>query len=318
MRLAAVLVQASCAMALNIVVEGWLNISHSYSVIAQFLVLELLTRDGVDLRFRQLPYFHDAWASMRTRVMLPDAEDARLRGVLTAPEEVAGWADVVLRVGMDFGSSSSGAPTIIFATAEIGTQLQAGIAGHTLPADADVTVVTPSVWSMYGLVRLGVPAARVHVIPHGFEPGIFRPASGAEKRSLQGVLGWQGRFVFLHVGAMTRNKGVGALLQAFVTFTDSLPKGTSALSPLLVLKGNEALFGSSSFLNSPDMLVARRSSADSAGSVGSAGGGVDTVLVSPGDLVEEGLLQYHGATLSFREMAALYQVSVGDAQLLFF
>jgi hypothetical protein len=117
---------------------------------------------------------------------------------------------------------------------------------------------------------------------------------------------------------MTRNKGVGALLQAFVTFTDSLPKGTSALSPLLVLKGNEALFGSSSFLNSPDMLVARRSSADSAGSVGSAGGGADTALVSPGDLVEEGLLQYHGATLSFREMAALYQVSVGDAQLLFF
>ena len=79
-----------------------------------------------------------------------------------------------------------------------------------------VTVLAPTVWAKRGLAVGGVQPASIHVIPHGVDTSIFFPLPTRGARdALRAKLGWTGNFVFLCVGAMTKNKGVVHLLRAF-------------------------------------------------------------------------------------------------------
>jgi glycosyltransferase involved in cell wall biosynthesis len=60
---------------------------------------------------------------------------------------------------------------------------------------------------------------------------------------------WQERVVFLHVGAMTPNKGVPALLDAFSSVVASWTPSSVMAPPLLVLKGLDELYSSSAALD---------------------------------------------------------------------
>jgi glycosyltransferase involved in cell wall biosynthesis len=106
-------------------------------------------------------------------------------------------------------------------------------------AQTSTHIVTPSRWSRDGLVLAGADPSRVTIIPHGVDCTIFRPSSTEERQS------WRRAnrispdcLTFLHVGAMTGNKGVQDLLRAFAIIAQLLPDAH------LVLKGNDALYDS--------------------------------------------------------------------------
>ena len=79
-----------------------------------------------------------------------------------------------------------------------------------------VQIVTPSKWSGDGFVNSGVPPGQVHVLPHGVDTSVYRPATATERAHLRTKRGWTGRFVFLVVASSRlADKGVPEAISAF-------------------------------------------------------------------------------------------------------
>jgi glycosyltransferase involved in cell wall biosynthesis len=107
----------------------------------------------------------------------------------------------------------------------------------------DVVLVTPSKWSELGLVRSGADARRVAVVPCGVDASVFHPVTSPERERLRAARGWQDRFVFLNVSAMSLNKGIDLLLKAFARVA------AKHAHAHLVLKGVDAVYKSRLWAN---------------------------------------------------------------------
>src|SRR5918998_2543403 len=104
---------------LQIIVEGWRFIYHSYCVANQFQLLEMLDRPRgqIELFHRDMPYIDAAW---QTKFSLFDRPNETLLRSINSPA-VNQSADVTLRMycPWDFSASSSAA-TWVFAATEWG------------------------------------------------------------------------------------------------------------------------------------------------------------------------------------------------------
>jgi glycosyltransferase involved in cell wall biosynthesis len=210
-------------------VEGWRFLSHSYSIVNCWQLLELAQRPEISLSCSEMPYPSRAPA----RLGWGEAEAARLRAI-AGPDGAP--ADAVIRVFSppDF-SAASARRTAVFAVTEWGRIGEWGRiapgARQAPPLGEGVSVFTPSRWSMEGLVRDGVAPERIAVVPHGVDTGRFAPAAPETRAQLRRRFGWEDRLVFLNVGSLSLRKGIPRLLKAFARFAGHEPRA------LLVLKG---------------------------------------------------------------------------------
>ncbi|MEG4112358.1 MULTISPECIES: glycosyltransferase family 4 protein [unclassified Microcoleus] len=228
---------------MQIIVEGWRFIYHSYCVANQFQLLEMLDRprSQIELFHRDMPYIDAAW---ETKISLFDSPNETLLRSIKSPA-VNQSADVTLRMycPWDFSASSS-AQTWIFAATEWGivtsTVLQAmGVKSIAQTAvNSETKIITPSAWSKAGLIRSGVEEDRIAVVPLGVDLQIYYPAAGDRRQSLRQSFGWSNYFIFLNIGGQTDRKGIRPLLKAFAAVVDKYPDAR------LVLKGSEVLYPS--------------------------------------------------------------------------
>ncbi|MCC3466617.1 MAG: glycosyltransferase family 4 protein [Microcoleus sp. PH2017_06_SFM_O_A] len=236
---------------MQIIVECWRFICHSYCVFNQFQLLEMLVgvsrgvshrpRGQIELFHRDMPYVDAAW---ETKVSLFDRPNDRLLRSIPSPRENQS-ADVTLRMHCpwDFAASSS-TETWVFAATEWGiitsTVLQAiGVKSIAqTPVNSEVKIITPSAWSKAGLIRSGVEGDRIAVVPLGVDPHIYYPVSGDRRQLLRESFGWSNYFIFLNIGGQTDRKGIRPLLKAFAAVVDKYPDAR------LVLKGSELLYPS--------------------------------------------------------------------------
>jgi glycosyltransferase involved in cell wall biosynthesis len=266
---------------LQIIIEGWRLIPHSYSIVSQFLCLELLQDPALQLWHRDVPYLDAHWQPQSG--LLDSQQEAQLEAIPAAdPDQVA---EVVIRIAYPYDLSPSQARrTLILATAECNVVPQERVHGGSLdqitPEQSDFTVVTLSNWSKAGLIQSGVDPRSVVVIPCGIDPHIYQPVSPTERLRLRQDLGWEG-FVFLNAGAMIPSKGFDFLLRGFAAVVDRYPQAR------LVLKGNDWVYPAAD---------------DRIGEI--------LVELKPdqADQVLQRLI-YIGDSLSFREMARLYQAA---------
>ena len=279
---------------LQIIVEGWRFIYHSYCVANQFQLLEMLVGASrgvshrppgqIELFHRDMPYVDPAW---ETKVSLFDRPNDRLLRSIPSPAENQS-ADVTLRMycPWDFSASSS-AETWVFAATEWGiitnTVLQAiGVKSIAqTPVNSEVKIITPSAWSKAGLIRSGVEGDRIAVVPLGVDPQIYYPVSGDRRQLLRESFGWSNYFIFLNIGGQTDRKGIRPLLKAFAAVVDKYPDAR------LVLKGSELLYPSRN-----EIAEACRVVLDDA----------ERARVLP-------RLIYTGSQLSFAQIAELYQAA---------
>ncbi len=217
--------------------EGWRFVPQSFAVVHQFQALALEDA-GVDVTVRDLPYFGD-WSPVSG--LLPHALEDRLKrmpsGVSNDP------ISAVIRVAVPYDFSASGdIPTLVMATAEAGEipteNIVGGQTAGAAVAASEARVYAPSRWSRDGLVLSGIPEDRIDTVGHGIDPSIWRPPIGSRRAELRQRFGWSDDFVFLNVGAMTENKGIDLLLQAFAAVLTVHPRAR------LVLKGADAIFRS--------------------------------------------------------------------------
>jgi len=264
----------------TLLIEGWRFIPHSYAVVNQFQCLEMLRRPEVRLLHRDMPYHRDYWRPVSG--CLDPQSEALLRAI-PAPTE-NDRIDAIYRITFPYNLSPASVPRCcVFGTAEFGYVPPRFIAGqHPLAqalAMSNSMIVTPSNWSRDGFLGSGADASRVAVIPLGFDPQIFHPLANEARQALRRQAGWDG-FWFLSLGTMTGNKGVKLLLKAFAAVAARHPQVK------LCLKGLDSLYGSKQMLEQQlDELTP-----------------AEVALIEP-------RCHYLGGTMSFRDVAMLYQMA---------
>ncbi len=264
----------------RLIVEGWRFIPHSYALVNQYQLLQMIDRPGLNVRHRDVPYYNSQWRAISG--IFDSCLEQRIRQIPIANNSET--ADAVFRITSPYNLGPSSAPrTFVFGTAEIGAVPPNFLAGGIPLAEAcaasDAVIVTPSHWSARGFIRSGANAARVRVVPLGIDPDILFPAGAEVIRDTRRQAQWDG-FVFLHVGAMTGSKGIPLLLKAFAVLLLTHPDCR------LVLKGVDGLYHSSALLkNALAELTVE-----------------ELARVLP-------RLQYVGASLSCAQLAMMYQAA---------
>jgi glycosyltransferase involved in cell wall biosynthesis len=264
----------------NILIEGWRFIPHSYSVVNQFQCLELLRRSDIQICHKDISYYQEAWQSVTG--LFNESQEILLRAIPNVSSN--SQIDVVYRITYPYNlKTSNTSKTCVFGTSEMmqvtGSMLTSNSPLGETHSDSDCTIITPSNWSRAGFIRGGADPKRVVVIPHGIDTDIFKPLSDSERQKLRAELGWDG-FIFLHLGAMTSNKGIQFLLKAFASIVSDYPDAK------LVLKGLDSLYPSEAFLVE----------------------NVGELTYDEANNVMERLI-YIGDTLSFSKIAQLYQAA---------
>jgi glycosyltransferase involved in cell wall biosynthesis len=229
---------------MRLLIEGWRFVLHSFALVNQFQLLELVRRPGLEVFHRDRPYLSSGWPQVKE--LFDPAQEAVLRGISPPGPP----PDVTLRmfVPYDFRPAPVGR-TYVWGTTEWGlvqNELLARMGIESLAevlAGSQVMVITTSHWSREGFIRSGAPPEQVAVAPIGVDPAIYHPLPDEERVALRRKkrVG-EGMFIFLNVGLMTFNKGVHVLLKAFAAVADRHP------GAWLLLKGGEPMYPSRQFL----------------------------------------------------------------------
>lgn len=222
----------------KLLIEGWRGISHSYAMVNQWQVLELLRR-GLTIRFQDTAFFRPHWNSQTSPGGFDPAQIAAIAALRAPDSDEAVDATFRIAYPYDFSAAPRGR-LFVFGTSEDGTV--ADIVRDRLTIDQardnGVQVITPSAWSRQGFLDYGFAEEEVSVVPHGVDPALFRPATPPDRARLRSMLRFgPDDFVLLSLGSMSRNKGVDLLLRAYATLKPEHPRLR------LALKDSSDLYG---------------------------------------------------------------------------
>jgi glycosyltransferase involved in cell wall biosynthesis len=268
----------------TLLISGWRALAHSYAVVNQFQCLELLDRSGVELYFEEVPYFSPEWQPVDG--LFSPVDERRLRDIPSLPDGLRPDAELRIAYPYDLVTPPRADRVGVFGTAEYkavqADAIKSGLPLEKMPliADERVSMITPSKWSKAGFEKSGADPESVAVVPHGVDTALFRRPTADERLAARTALGLnEDEFAFLNIGAMSRNKNPAMLLASFGEVLNHYPKAR------LVLKGSDDLYQSYELLKS-----AMAASVEQLG------------RVLP-------RLTYIGRSMSFSEMAALYQAA---------
>ncbi|ABK44144.1 glycosyl transferase, group 1 [Magnetococcus marinus MC-1] len=266
----------------SLCVEGWLSLPHSFSVIHQFLCLELAKRQDVTLSQRPVPLAFPHWKEVDN--LFTPKQNAILKAIPQQPLKQA--CEVTLRIGFPFDFSTANSERLwVFGNATAGfihpQQLKGSRTLGEIFATPNSRIWTPSEWSKQGYVRCGAPAEWIDVVPLGVDVDIFHPVNADQKAALRQQMGLPEKaLIFLAIGAMTANKGIDKLVQSFARVATQHPHVR------LLLKGLSAMYGSDRSLQ-----------------------GILKNLSAKEQQAVEGRIHYIGGEKSFADLAQLYQVA---------
>lgn len=263
----------------RLLIEGWRFIHHSYALVAQAYCLCMLRKGDIDLRFLDVPYGNKTWR--RTSGLFGPDEEAALASVVAPEPAFVPEATLAIHAGGPNLTVPASGRKFIFGTPGYRVVRQAAAGGYRRGSEIPEAIhfLTPSRWTAVAFERFGVPLHRIHVVPLGIDPEVFRPEE-SKRLAMRSKLGIAEHFVFLSTGSMTMVKGIDLLLAAFARVIPLNP------DVRLILKGADSLFDSGNIVRG--LLAALPTGAREA--------------------VASRLL-YIGETLSAQRMAELYNVA---------
>lgn len=266
----------------NLLIEGWRSYPHSYSLVNHYQCGELLNRPGVSLYHRDVSPIRQI--GQPERGMFDDGQERRIGSIPSPTRTTKVHAVYRIAYPYDFGPSVTGSP-YVFATCERMVlrpdQWYPGTKPlRTVIDQNNITIITPSVWSRNGFVRSGIEMDRIKIVPHGVDPTVFYPVSSDERAAMKDRMGYGGKFVYLHVSALTGNKNPVGILRAFVPIARRHPNA------VLVIKGLSGMYRSNEWAA---QAIAQ---------------------LEPEDRrVVAKRVVYHGGVMTTAELAALYQMA---------
>jgi glycosyltransferase involved in cell wall biosynthesis len=221
----------------KILIEGWRGINHSYSLVNQYQIRELI-KLGYLVHHSDVPFYQTHWETKKNNSGFPACEhDAIMALGPVGVDEV----DIIYRIAVPFRISPvTNKKVIVFGTSET-QKIPDGVVqpgSVSVIKEQDVTIVTPSAWSKEGFIRYGFSSDNVIVVPHGVDTELYKPVDIDVRLEFRRKLGISDEeVVFLSVGAMTPGKGIDLLLLAFTRLALKYPEAK------LLLKDQRNLYG---------------------------------------------------------------------------
>jgi glycosyltransferase involved in cell wall biosynthesis len=226
----------------NLLIEGWRDVSHSFALVNQCQILELLKLDGLRLFHRDMPYAIPHWNPKSLDAGFAPADRDRIASV---PGPEGRPIDCVYRIASPFRAGTGDTEhvrTLSFMVTELGIndknfEPPGSATSDFFTRDGNL-IVTPTRWARDRIVEYGFDADKVHVVTHGVRSDTFYPLTAEERAVNRANLGIKEHEVaFLNLGAALWNKGVDLLVVAFAR----LRQRYSNIK--LILKDQRALYG---------------------------------------------------------------------------
>lgn len=222
----------------SLLIEGWRSSPHSYALVCQHQSLWLANDPRFQLFHVDVPFYRPGWEHLDAGF---SPESKALLRELRPPARLP--VDRIYRISWPLRVYAGEAErTFVFGTCEFGQFPPYSIVGpagdeHGVDIEA-VELVTASRWSKDGFLALGFKEERIHTIPHGVDPALFDVPERRIRSQVRSDLKIPAdAFVFLNIGSMSWNKGIGPLVAAFAHHR---LKNKNAV---LILKGGDALYG---------------------------------------------------------------------------
>ena len=202
---------------MNILIEGWLGINHSYSLVNQWQIKELKNKSNIF--FNDVPFISEDWNIKKNDSGL-DKETKNIINSLKPPsarQEV----DITYRISgpYNFNSKFDSNLLFIFGTCEgkfLDKSLYINGSPEILSKKKKIFIHTPSNWSKEGFIKAGFNEEQVIVIPHGVDTKTFNLLPEEKIKEIKKHYKLKDDdFILCNIGAMTQNKGVDFLIAAY-------------------------------------------------------------------------------------------------------
>ena len=224
----------------SLLIEGWRGVNHSFALVNQYQILQLLNICGLRLFHHDLPLIGMDWNRTDNNPDFPPEAQQRIDALPPAGDA---RVDCVYRISVPFvaGAEDDRCRTLTFMATELGMVASAiAVAPERYPfftRDGNF-IITPSRWSRERLVEFGFPAEKVLIVPHGADTAMFRPLDAGERATMRANLGIrEDETVFVNVGGAFWNKGVDVLLLAFAILRQQ------GRQVRLIIKDQRGLYG---------------------------------------------------------------------------
>ena len=167
----------------NLLIEGWRGINHSYAMISQYQIRELLKNNNFKIYFKDIPYFRPEWNKKDNSSGLKDFDEKISK--LSQPSNKL-KIDILYRISFPYRMYGGNANKIfVFGTSEyqnIDNMIYKGKELNEKYINKSIKVITPSNWSKIGFVKGGFKENDIIVMPCGVDLKIFKPINKEKKK----------------------------------------------------------------------------------------------------------------------------------------
>ena len=202
---------------MNILIEGWRGINHSYALVNQWQINELIKSSNIS--FKDVPFSNKNWNSEKNDSGLKDEIKNIINQIKPPSKDIA--YDITYRISgpFNFDKKFSSKVMFVFATTEyrnLTEEFYINCDPDKLGKEENFFIHTPSNWSKKGFLSAGFRDDQVVVVPHGVDLNTFSLISQEEKKKIRNEYKIKSDdFVLTNISAMTVNKGVEVLIAAY-------------------------------------------------------------------------------------------------------
>ena len=202
---------------MNILIEGWRGINHSFSLVNQWQILELLK--SCEVYFNDVPFVSNKWNSEKNYSGL-EKNLSDLINNLPNPKKDQ-LHDITYRISFPSNFDNKFKSKIVFVFGNCETKILSknkyiNNTPEKIKSNKNFFIHTPSNWCKEGYLKAGFKNEQVIVVPHGVDKKTFYAISNEEKIKVRKEYGIEkGAFILTNIGAMTENKGVEILIAAY-------------------------------------------------------------------------------------------------------
>ena len=203
---------------MNILIEGWRNINHSYALVNQWQICELIKSSNIF--FKDIPFYNNNWNSKKNDSGLRD-DIKNIINKIPPPSEYNDY-DITYRISapFNFNKQFKSKAVFVFATSEYKNNLSKSSYSNgdpiQLSKEKKFFIHTPSNWSKRSFLAAGLRDDQIIVVPHGVDLDTFNIISDDKKKKVRDKYKINSEdFILTNIGAMTQNKGVEDLIAAY-------------------------------------------------------------------------------------------------------
>ncbi len=202
---------------MNILIEGWRGINHSYALVNQWQINELIKSSKIS--FKDIPFLDKNWNSKKNDSGFKEKIKNVINQIKPPSKDIE--YDITYRISAPFNFDEKfvSKAIFVFATSEFRNLTDESYINcdpNNFGKKENFFIHTPSNWSKKGFLSAGFRDDQIVVVPHGIDQNTFNLISEEKKKKIRNKFKIKfDDFVLTNISAMTMNKGVEVLISAY-------------------------------------------------------------------------------------------------------